>query len=165
MHLQHNAVGPPNFHFRSPHAAHSKADQVFKNKIFKTKIMASSSLRSSKSSIYGSLKSSKSNSIYGSLKSNTTSNSIYGSLKSSKSSNTIFGSCLSTTDTIGSFRTAFSGSLSTLYFSAKSSYSANEDTNTLNWTMNYDNFDELSDTSTLVGEELEEDFNQVQSGR
>ena len=92
------------------------------------------SLKSSRSSVYGSVK---------------TSSSLYGSLKSSKSSNSIFGSCLSTTDTIGSFRTAFSGSLSTLYFSAKG---ADEDSNTLNWTMNYHSFDELSDTSTLVDE-------------
>lgn len=78
--------------------------------------------------------------------------SIYGSLKSSKSSNnSAFGSCLSTTDTIGSFRTAFSGSLSTLYFSAKGEDES--DTNTLNWTMNYNSFDELSDTSTLVGDD------------
>lgn len=77
--------------------------------------------------------------------------SIYGSLKSSKSSNnSAFGSCLSTTDTIGSFRTAFSGSLSTLYFSAKGDEA---DTNTLNWTMNYHSFDELSDTSTLIGDD------------
>ena len=101
--------------------------------------MATSSLQSSKSSIYGSLRSSKSSKP-----------SIYGSLRSSKSSNTVFGSCLSTTDTIGSFRTAFTGSLSTIYFSTK----GEEDSNTLNWTMNYHSFDELSDTSTLVGEDV-----------
>lgn len=90
---------------------------------------------------------------------------VYGSLKSSRSSTTIFGSCIST-DTIGSFHTAKScaigsstqtigsfhtaRSCSTLYFSAKE-----EDSNTLNWTMNYGSFDELSDTSTLVGDHEE----------
>ena len=84
-------------------------------------------------------------------------------MKSSKSSNTIFGSCLSTTDTIGSFRTAFSGSLNTLYFSAKSNFEdGEEDTNTLNWTMNYNDFDELSDTSTLVGDEFSGSLEEVQ---
>ena len=91
--------------------------------------------------------------------------SIYGSLKSLRSSNTAFGSCLSTTDTIGSFRTAFSGSLSTLYFSAKSEFEESKDTDTLNWTMNYDNFDELSDTSTLVGEDLAENINETGNHR
>ena len=91
-------------------------------------------------------------------------------MKSSKSSNSIFGSCLSTTDTIGSFRTAFSGSLSTLYFSAKSNCEDGvSTTDTLNWTMNgstYDNFDELSDTSTLVGcEDLAASLDQVQNNR
>ena len=79
---------------------------------------------------------------------------IYGSLKSSRSSATVFGSCISaigsSTNTIGSFHTA--RSCSTIYFSAKEE----EDSNTLNWTMNYDSFDELSDTSTLVGEEEED---------
>ena len=82
-----------------------------------------------------------------------------------KSSNTAFGSCLSTTDTIGSFRTAFSGSLSTLYFSANSEFEESKDTDTLNWTMNYDNFDELSDTSTLVGEDLAENINETGNHR
>ena len=100
------------------------------------KMASPSSLKSSKSSVFESISSPKS--------------SIYGSLKSSKSSNTIFGSCLSRTDTIGSFRTAFTGSLSTLYYSAK----GDEDCDTLNWTMNYSDFDELSDTSTLVGEDV-----------
>ena len=102
---------------------------------------------------------------------------LNGSVKSSKSSGTYFGSCISSetigtfktvgssetigtigtfrtaksSDTIGSFRTAHSGSLSTLYFSAKS-YGEEGDSNTLNWTMNYSSFDELSDTSTLIGD-------------
>ena len=77
---------------------------------------------------------------------------------------------MSTTDTIGSFRTAFSGSLSTLYFSAKSNCEDGvSTTDTLNWTMNgstYDNFDELSDTSTLVGcEDLAASLDEVQNNR
>ena len=68
------------------------------------------------------------------------------------------------------FRTAFSGSLSTLYFSAKSNCEDGlSTTDTLNWTMNgstYDNFDELSDTSTLVGcEDLVASLDEVQNNR
>ena len=84
---------------------------------------------------------------------NGSQSTLYGSVKSSKSSASFFGSCRST-DTIGSFHTARSISLSTLYFSAKNyGWGDDEDSKTLNWTMNIDqSFDELSDTSTLVGD-------------
>jgi len=118
----------------------------------------------SQSTLFGSVKSSKSSaSFFGSCKSTDTIGSFHTAYSTSNQSNatgggrsgaTFFGSCKST-DTIGSFHTARSISLSTLYFSAKNygwGWNDDEDTKTLNWTMNHQSFDELSDTSTLVGD-------------
>ena len=125
-----------------------------------------SSRNGSQSTLYGSVKSSKSSaSFFGSCRSTDTIGSFHTAYsttsnqnvtgQSSSGATSFFGSCRST-DTIGSFHTARSISLSTLYFSAKN-YGwgdADEDSKTLNWTMNIDqSFDELSDTSTLVGDD------------
>ena len=163
-----------------------------------------SSKKGSQSTLYGSVKSSKSSaSFFGSCRStdtigsfhtaySTTSNqsvagqsgatSFFGSCRStdtigsfhtaySTTSNqsqsgatSFFGSCRST-DTIGSFHTARSISLSTLYFSAKNyGWGDDEDSKTLNWTMNIDqSFDELSDTSTLVGDYEDDKLDNVKN--
>ena len=131
------------------------------------------SFNGSHSTLNGSVKSSKSSGTYfGSCHSSTSigtfktigSSETIGTYQTIGSSETIgtFKTAKSS-ETIGSFRTAHSGSLSTIYFSTKS-YNADDepDSNTLNWTMNYNSFDELSDTSTLIGdhpetEELRED--------
>lgn len=131
------------------------------------------SFNGSHPTLNGSVKSSKSSGTYfGSCHSSTSigtfktigSSETIGTYQTIGSSETIgtFKTAKSS-ETIGSFRTAHSGSLSTIYFSTKS-YNADDepDSNTLNWTMNYNSFDELSDTSTLIGdhpetEELRED--------
>ena len=131
------------------------------------------SFNGSHSTLNGSVKSSKSSGTYfGSCHSSTSigtfktigSSETIGTYQTIGSSETIgtFKTAKSS-ETIGSFRTAHSGSLSTIYFSTKS-YNADDepDSNTLNWTMDYNSFDELSDTSTLIGdhpetEELRED--------
>ena len=118
-----------------------------------------SSKNGSQSTLYGSVKSSKSSaSFFGSCRSTDTIGSFHTaysttSNQSQSGATSFFGSCRST-DTIGSFHTARSISLSTLYFSAKNyGWGDDEDSKTLNWTMNIDqSFDELSDTSTLVGD-------------
>ena len=120
----------------------------------------------SHSTLNGSVKSSKSSgTFFGSCHSSTSigtfktigSSETIGTYKTVGSSETIgtFKTAKSS-ETIGSFRTAHSGSLSTIYFSTKS-YSEDPDSNTLNWTMNYSSFDELSDTSTLIGDHPETD--------
>ena len=56
------------------------------------------------------------------------------------------------TDTIGSFHTARSISLSTLYFSAKNygwGWNDDEDTKTLNWTMNHQSLSTYFETKQL----------------
>ena len=121
-----------------------------------------SSKNGSQSTLYGSVKSSKSSaSFFGSCRSTDTIGSFHTaysttsnqSVAGQSGATSFFGSCRST-DTIGSFHTARSISLSTLYFSAKNyGWGDDEDSKTLNWTMNIDqSFDELSDTSTLVGD-------------
>ena len=121
-----------------------------------------SSKKGSQSTLYGSVKSSKSSaSFFGSCRSTDTIGSFHTaysttsnqSVAGQSGATSFFGSCRST-DTIGSFHTARSISLSTLYFSAKNyGWGDDEDSKTLNWTMNIDqSFDELSDTSTLVGD-------------
>ena len=121
-----------------------------------------SSKNGSQSTLYGSVKSSKSSaSFFGSCRSTDTIGSFHTaysttsnqSVAGQSGTTSFFGSCRST-DTIGSFHTARSISLSTLYFSAKNyGWGDDEDSKTLNWTMNIDqSFDELSDTSTLVGD-------------
>ena len=130
------------------------------------------SFNGSYSTLNGSVKSSKSSgTFFGSCHSSTSigtfktigSSETIGTYKTIGSSETIgtFKTAKSS-ETIGSFRTAHSGSLSTIYFSTKSYNEDDPDSNTLNWTMNYNSFDELSDTSTLIGdhpetEELRED--------
>jgi hypothetical protein len=92
---------------------------------------SSSSPQSSRSTIFGSCPSSPRNSGSTSLRS------------------TNFGSCLSTNESFHTAQDSKFSSCSTLYFSVKNQDGS--DSNTLNWTMNYNDFDELSDTSTLVG--------------
>ena len=132
-----------------------------------------SSKKGSQSTLYGSVKSSKSSaSFFGSCRSTDTIGSFHTaysttsnqSVAGQSGATSFFGSCRST-DTIGSFHTARSISLSTLYFSAKNyGWGDDEDSKTLNWTMNIDqSFDELSDTSTLVGDYEDDKLDNVKN--